>query len=247
MLQGFYSAASGMLQQQRHLNVIANNLANVKTAGFKVNRLVSTTFEQELLMRLERNNSAPIGTGEPIRIVDEVADLWTTGGYTETFRVFDMGITGYGFFNVQAENGNTYLTRNGQFALDEEGYLELRGQGRVLGVGNQPIRVNVDDIIVDEFGNITNSENGLPIGQLLITAPVDGTDIEEQRNGMYTAAQVAVVEEPGVVQGAYENSNVDMSEELQAMIMAQRNFSSASQALQFIDATYAKAVNIAAL
>ena len=147
----------------------------------------------------------------------------------------------------QAQNGNTYLTRKGRLGLDEEGCRGLGAQGGVLGVGNQPSKGTVDDIIVDEFGNIVNSENGLPIGQLLITAPVDGTDIEEQRNGMYTAAQVEVVAEPGVVQGAYENSNVDMSEELQAMIIAQRNFSSASQALQFIDATYAKAVNIAAV
>ena len=78
MLQGFYSAASGMFMQQRHLNVLANNLANTQTPGYKTNRLVSTTFEQTLLARLERGNSAYLGgVGSPARIVDEVADIFT--------------------------------------------------------------------------------------------------------------------------------------------------------------------------
>jgi flagellar basal body rod protein FlgG len=247
MLQGFYSAASGMLMQQRHLNVISNNLANAQTSGYKTNRLLSTTFEQALLTRLERHNNARIGTGEPVRIVDEVADIWTTGGFEETGRPFDVAITGYGFFNVQSADGQTYLTRAGQFDLDGEGYLELRDQGRILGANGAPIRLATSQIAVNETGAIVNSETGAAMGQLMITAPTQDAVVDEARNGMYQASQTAAVAQPGVVQGAFERSNVNLVDEMQAMIMAQRNFSSASQALQFIDATYAKAVNIAAL
>lgn len=248
MLQGFYSAASGMLMQQRHLNVVANNLSNAQTAGYKVNRLVSTTFQQELLTRIERNNTGALdSTGEPIRIVEEVADLWETGGFEESGRPFDFGITGYGFFNIQAADGQNYLTRNGQFQLDDEGYLELYGKGRVLGTNNQPLQLATSDIEVDQDGNIRDAVTGDALGQLLITVPTQDAVVEEQRNGMYTATATAAANDPKLVQGAFEKSNVDLTEELSAMIMAQRNFSSASQALQFIDATYAKAVNIAAL
>ncbi len=249
MLQGFYTAASGMLMQQRGLNVISNNLANVQTAGYKSSQLISNTFEQELLTRFVRNDTTGIGEGYPARIVDEVVDLHAFNGITETGRPFDLAITDYGFFNVQAEDGQTYLTRNGQFDLDEEGFLILRGRGQVLGTGG-PIQVTTSDISVDANGMITNSITGAAIGQLSITVPENDADVQQNPNGMFSligGGTGALAANPEVVQGAYENSDVNMTDEMTAMMLAQRNFSSASQALQFIDDTYAKAVNIASL
>ena len=249
MLQGFYTAASGMFMQQRSLNVISHNLANMQTPGFKTSRLMSSTFEQSFLTRLERFNTNGIGTGDPARIVSEVPDLFTFGGITETTRPFDFALTGYGFFNIQGEDGQTYLTRDGQFDLDDEGYLVLRGRGRVLGQGGAPLQLNTSDITVNQNGQITNSLTGANMGTLAITVPAEDADVEQNPNGLFSVAggPGTPAEDPQLVQGAYENSNVNMTDEMTAMMMAQRNFSSASQALQFIDATYAKAVNIAAL
>lgn len=249
MLQGFYTAASGMFMQQRHLNAISNNLANVQTAGYKAKRLVSTTFEQALLTRIEKDNTGGIGTGEPARIVDEVVNYWMGGGVTESGRPFDMAITKYGFFNVRGADGETYLTRNGQFDLDDEGFLILRDQGQVLGTGGAPIKVDISEIKVDEDGTIRNDNTNAVIGQLLITQPTENAVVEQARNGMYTATATEPVPPPGpaVISGYYENSNVSLTDELSAMIMTQRNFSTASQSLQLIDQTYAKAVNIASL
>lgn len=61
MLRGFYTAASGILSQQRTLDVLTNNIANVRTPGFRASRVVTSSFEQELLTRMEGNNSAVIG------------------------------------------------------------------------------------------------------------------------------------------------------------------------------------------
>ncbi len=249
MLQGFYTAASGMFMQQRSLNVIANNLANMQTPGFKTSRVISSTFEQQFLNRFEKYKATGIGVGNPARIVDEVPDIFTFNGVTETSRPFDMAITGYGFFNIQGEDGQTYLTRDGQFDLDDEGFLVLRGRGRVLGTGG-PLQLNTSSISVAANGQITNSLTGAVLGQLAITVPADDAAIDQNANGLFTLAGGGVgapAQNPELVQGAYENSNVNMTDEMTAMMMAQRNFSSASQALQFIDATYAKAVNIAAL
>lgn len=249
MLQGFYTAASGMFQQQRGLNIISHNMANLQTPGFKASRLLSTTYEQTFLARLEQYNTGGIGRGDPARIVDEVPDIFTAGGVTETGRPFDFAITGDGFFNVRGEDGQTYLTRDGQFDLDDEGYLVLRDRGRVLGTGGAPIQANTSDISVDENGVITNTITEGVIGTLAITLPAQNAEIEQNRNGLFTASTGpgAQVQEPGLVQGGYEGSNVNLTDEMTAMMIAQRNFSTASQALKFIDTTYAKAVNIASL
>lgn len=247
MLQGFYTAASGMFQQQRGLNVISHNLANVQTPGFKASRLLSTTYEQTFLARLEKYNTGRIGTGDPARIVEEVPDMFTAGGVTETDRPFDFAITGDGFFNVQGENGQIYLTRDGQFDLDEEGYLVLRDRGRVLGAGGAPLQIGSSDILVDENGAITTASTGAAVGTMAITLPPEGSQIEQNANGLFTSTGGvgAQVGEPKLIQGGYENSNVNLTDELTTMMQAQRNFSTASQALQMIDTTYAKAVNIA--
>lgn len=249
MLQGFYSAASGVLMQQRNLNVISNNLANARTPGYKANTLISTTFEQTLLTRMEGKNSAYIGTGNPARIVEEVVDIFKTGEIISTDQPFDVALNGSGFFNVQGEDGQTYITRDGQFDLDDEGYLILRGRGRVLGTDGAPIQLGTSDIIIDKEGNITHDLTGVNLGILAITIPGENAVIEEARNGMYLVdgGPGPQSENPKVIQGSYENSNVNLTDEMAAMIMAQRNFSSASQALQIIDKTYNSAVNIAQL
>lgn len=250
MLQGFYTAASGMLMQQRNLNTLSNNLTNARTPGYKANRLLSTTFDQTMLTRFEKSNpnGVTIGSGSPVRIVEEVADMLEVSGLSETNRSLDMGLNSPGFFNVQGEDGQVYLTRDGQFDLDNEGYLILRDRGRVMGTGG-PLRLNTSDILVSETGAITNSITGAALGQLAITNPGENATFQMERNGLYTtnAGVGPAQQNPVLVQGSLEDSNVNLTDEMTAIMMAQRNFQTASSALQMIDTTYAKAVNIAQL
>lgn len=247
MLQGFYSAASGMMMQQRSLNLIANNLSNAQTPGYKTKRLLSTTFEQAYLARLEQGRYTGIGTGDPVRVVREVSDIMAVSSLGETGRPFDFAISGAGFFNIQGEDGQTYITRDGQFDLDEEGYLVLRGRGRVMGLGG-PLKLDTSDILVDEYGEITNATTGAALGRLQLTIPNEDAEILEAATGLYQVNGGTIpAAAPKVVQGALENSSVNLTDEMTQMIMAQRNLASASQALQMIDKTYAKAVNIASL
>ena len=137
MLRGFYTAASGVLMQERTLNVLTNNLVNARTPGFRASRVVSTTFEDEYLVRLEKGASGAIGTGAPVRIVSDVPTLFDPSSLEETGRPYDLAINGEGFFNILTTdaqgNERQYLTRNGNFDVDEEGMLVLRGHGQVLG------------------------------------------------------------------------------------------------------------------
>ena len=99
MLRGFYTAASGILMQERTLNVLTNNMVNSQTPGFRASRVVSTTFDQEFMTRYERmNGPSAIGVGSPIRVVSDVPTQFDPSSLEETGRPFDVAINGDGFF-----------------------------------------------------------------------------------------------------------------------------------------------------
>ena len=251
MLEGFYTAASGMMQQQRVLNATGNNITNMKTAGYKAERVTSTTFQQTYLTCLEDGRYAYVGTGDPTRLVKDVADIFDQSSLRETERPFDMAISGEGFFNILSGD-IVYLTRNGAFDIDEEGYLVLPGSGRVQGAKGD-IYLGGSDFTVTENGVILD-KNNRAVDRLLITMPgmttdEDGNqiaDITKYSNGMYQLGNPAAAVEvtlPTVYQNALENSNIDINREYTLMIEAQRTFQSCSKALQMIDDINGKAAS----
>lgn len=187
MSTGFYSAASGMLMQQRVLNVLGNNMSNDQTPGFKTARTISSTFEWDLLNRIENHRDNLLDAkASPARIVHDVPTDIESGSFQETPRPFDMAINSAGFFNV-IENGETYMTRNGNFDIDPQGYLILRGHGRVQGEKGD-ILVGGSSFIVDTDGTIYKegrNNKRTVVDKLLITAPNEGTLLTVKRNGMY--------------------------------------------------------------
>ena len=126
MFQGFYNLSSQMLTQNRSLNVISNNMANVSTAGFKSDRLISSNFRNEIISRIGNKEKSPVAIGKMSDIRSAVSTVtdYSGGGYAVSGNPFDMALTGDGFFVVQTPEGEVY-TRNGSFSLDEEGYLTL--------------------------------------------------------------------------------------------------------------------------
>lgn len=272
MFSGFYTLASGMFMQQRSLNTIANNMANGETTGFRSERVISTTFEQEMLIRQERGQNNPIGKGAPVRVVEDVQTQFDPTRLVATERPFDLAINGEGYFNIaSAQEGNQYLTRNGNFNVDTEGYLVLEGHGRVLGVKGE-IQIGLSsDFRVDQNGEVYNSK-GRYVDKLLITQPRPDTKLMKLPNGMYqideappmTPTQLQAmstggtvvpnpeagmlpVANPDIQQGVLEGSNVNFNREMALMIETQRNFQSCSKALQMLDTINQKTTNIAAL
>lgn len=237
MLEGFYSTLSGMLVQQRTLNVLANNITNIKTPGFKAERVVTTSFHEELMVRKENGVKTPIGTSDPIHMVEDVITDIEASSLESSDRPFDMAIVGYGFFNIESED-RQFLTRNGNFDMDEEGYLVLAGAGRVVGQEG-PIKVNTSDFYVSEDGTIYDS-NDTVIDRLKITQLPDeeGAQMEKFANGLYVAPENAVdvdAEDYHIVQNALEAANFDLNREYTQVMSAQRAFQACSQALKMID------------
>ena len=158
MFQGFYDLASNMITQNRNLNIISNNMSNVSTPGYKMDRMMESTFRDEMLYRYDQDGRTEVGTVSRMNVADERVTDYTEGGIRETGYPLDVGLTGDGFFVIETENGEVY-TRNGSFNLNNQGYLILPGMGRVMGT-NGPIQVDTDDITIDSQGRITAADNG---------------------------------------------------------------------------------------
>lgn len=251
MLRGFYTAASGILTQERTLDVLTNNMANAKTPGFRASRVVSTTFDHELLTRIEGVNTGRIGVGSPISRVEDVLVKFDPNSLEETGRPYDLALDGIGYFNVRTEDGTQYLTRYGAFDVDEDNFLVLPGVGQVMGVDGGPIELTTSDFTVDTDGTIYDAL-GEETGRLLLTIPPERTRIEQGTNGLFTVenmeANLPVDPSTNVVQRWLERNNIDLNQEYTMVMAAQRAFQANSSALQIIDKIDQKAASqIAAL
>lgn len=246
MLSGFYTAASGLLTQQRDLDVIGNNLSNARTPGYRADRTVVSSFERALSVRLEEHGQGgALGGGAPAAVVDEVVSLFEAGDLQDTGRSLDLAVDGNGFFNIQGNDGNIYLTRSGQFDVDEQGYLVLPGAGRVLGEDGAPIQARGSGLQVERDGTVLDAD-GNYAGRLLLTMPPEDTALTKFNNGLFTLPAGAGAQQAtgyAVQQGVLELSNVNLNQELTNFIATQRAFQSCSSALQIIDGMNQKAAS----
>ena len=120
MYQGFYNLTSGMLTQSRNLNVISNNMVNVQTAGYNREKMVSSTFEEEMLYRTGRVNKddpVELGVTSKIKTAQRTYVNYEQGSFNSTGGVFDFALNGNGFFCIDTAEGVRY-TRNGSFHVD---------------------------------------------------------------------------------------------------------------------------------
>jgi len=249
MFRGFYTLTSDMLTQQRRLNVISNNMANVSTPGFKKDNLMTTTFEERLAYRtgsIDKRNPARLNTVALMRVPDEKITNYDQGSFDVTGRPLDATIVGDGFFEVETPGGGMVYTRNGSFTLDDQGYLYLQHIGRVMGADGAPVMLGTDKIEYGRDGTITYTENHAPIGKVRIVDFTDYYPLEKTGEGMFTnpnPANLVDVTNPDVRGGMLERSNVSSIDEMVAMMTSQRALQSASEILKMYDNIMSKAAN----
>lgn len=235
MFQGYYDLASNMITQNRNLNIISNNMTNISTPGYKMDRMMESTFRDELIYRYDKEGKTPVGVVSHMDVADERVTDYTEGGIRETGYPLDVGLTGNGFFVIQTANGVQY-TRNGSFNLDNDGYLILPGFGRVEGT-NGPIRVTTDSLAIDTRGRITDEDSGQYFGTLRIVDFADYNQLTKVTGGMFVAAAQpqAAGNATTVTQSFLEDSNVSMAEEMTRMMSSQRVLQSSAQILRMYD------------
>lgn len=224
MNRGIYSTAAAMHGAQRQLDVLANNLANVGTAGYKRDELA---FGQTLEVRLRANggSGADLGTislgtaGESAYVAMEI------GPIMETSSPYDFAINQKkGMFAVQTPQGLRY-TRNGSFELGADGTLLTRDKYPVLDAGGNPIQIPLGSLNVQDDGTLM--VDGRTIGNLAI---FDGHFIK-QGEGLYTGSQTSPIEEPSFRWKALESSNVNAVASMVEMIQLQRRFDLAQRSI----------------
>lgn len=248
MLSGFFTAASGILTQERKLAVISNNIANSKTPGYHAQRAVATQFDHELMVRMENGREDSIQTATPMYILEEVFANMEQGGIEGTTRYLDMAIEGEGFFNIlmtdaQGEEQTAY-TRNGNFDIDDEGYLVLRGAGRVLGQKGELL------LRTDNFGLEPNGDiyvDGEYVDTLELSIPPQDEKLRRYANGLYVLdnedAQMLRAAQYNLHPQSLERSNVDFNKETALLIETQRAFQACSAALKIVDDMNQKAAS----
>ena len=235
MNRGYYTAAQGMINQQRILDAVSNNLANINTAGYRKDEIVLNTFQEQLFLVNRRRETSGMSYQT---YVDRSKTNLEQGGFEFTDSIFDMGIYGNVYFNVRyAKDGQVYQTRNGQFGLDDEGYLWLGGVGRVQGE-NGDIYIGHDDFVVTEQGVILDLQANV-IDTLMLTYIPPEADVHKEGDSLFLyegeEEQIPAGATYAVIQGAYEKSNVDAVKEITQAMQAYRMYEASSKILQYLD------------
>jgi flagellar basal-body rod protein FlgG len=246
MLRSLYIAGTGMLVQRKKMDVLTNNIANVETTGYKTDTLLSRSFKDILIERMNdpaviniSNSVGPLNTGVHI---DEVVVNFTQGNMEETERLTDLAIDGPGFFTVATQDGERY-TRDGSFGINNEGYLVTADGYYVQGAGGA-INVGLGGFAVDAQGNIT--VDGTSAGQLKIVNFEDLTGLRKTGNNLYAnyTGQAVLQTELGTVrQGSLEASNVDITRQMVDMMEISRTYELNQRMVKMIDESLGKTVN----
>ncbi|MDD9898924.1 MAG: flagellar hook-basal body protein [Candidatus Melainabacteria bacterium] len=234
MLRGIYTSATGMEAQKDQQSLIADNLANSNTSGFKAVRHIYQSFDTHPLM-----NSV---TGQNMGEISHGIETYSTsydfsqGALRQTGNPLDIGIQGTGFFAVQDINGNVGYTRNGHFTLDREGYIVTQAGDYLLDQGQAPIFLGfqgVRDFTVLRNGNLV--VNGDYVARLNTFEFPEDAKIVRQAGDKYTTELGAALlssTNSTLVQGFVENSNVSPVKTSAQMVQVMRGYEANQRALR---------------
>ena len=227
------------LTLRRQMDVVANNIANANTQGFKAERMM---LEPDTSMRA-RHQDGP----NRAKFVDEWAmgRDFTQGSLTHTSRPLDLALEGDGFFMLETDAGERF-TRDGAFTLNPYGELVTSDGARVLDNGGAPIVLDpaAGQISIGEAGEIT--QNGLQVAQVGIAQFANQGELTKTGDNRYAAPDDAerVAEElPRVKQGFLESSNVRPMLEITTMMEVSRAYASVTRMIKDTDELSRKAID----
>ncbi len=245
-------AATGMLAQQTNVDVISNNIANANTTGFKSSRaafqdLIYETVKREGAITSDQGSSRPTGVdiGLGVQTAGTIR-LNTQGGLLATENQLDMAIDGQGHFTISLPDGSLAYTRDGSFQLSAEGTI-VNLQGYELSPGitvpDNTVKIEINEQgLVMSF--VENDPDPVELGQITMTTFTNNAGLKALGDNLLQATTAsgdplqASPGDPGVGiirQGFLENSNVNIIQQITALISAQRAYEMNSKTIETAD------------
>lgn len=241
----FHIGGVGLVSQQRALDVIANNIANINTRSFK---RAEVQFSEILATQMDPAHLAA-GLEPPA----EVAGVRTAIRYSmdepgeirETGRALDLAIDGAGYIELLGSGGQSLLWRGGSLQVGDDGLLETDGGIALRAMINVPL--DVKDIAIDADGTVHAADlatgDAVELGRIMLVQLHDQSGIVHQDGGIYRVDDDGGLFEtvPGedgsgiLVQGALEQSNVDLNSEMVQLLIVQRAYAANAQIVQAAD------------
>jgi flagellar basal-body rod protein FlgG len=240
-MRALHTAATGMMAQELNVQVISNNVANMRTTGFKRQRVNFQDLLYEQKRRAgtptsEQNNQIPAGVfvGSGVKMVS-TPRIMNQGNVSPTEKPYDLAIKGEGFFRVALADGRTAYSRDGALDLDSQGRL-VTPEGNLIDPGIT-VPANSTSVSINAAGVVTalTPGNTAPqqLGQITLTRFINKTGLESIGDNLYleTAASGAAIDGTptsegfgAIQQGYLEESNVNSVVEISSLIAAQRAY-----------------------
>ena len=251
MLQAMSTAATGMQAQETQIQVIANNLANASTPGFKVSvaRFQDLLYVNERQAGTQSSQTSFVPTGESIGLGSKTAavdQVFTEGELQNTGNPLDVAVQGNGFFQVSMPDGSIAYTRDGSFRTDQNGrVVTLDGYAVLPGIN---IPQNAQNITIGPDGTVSvqvgNQVQPTQVGQLQLMNFLNPAGLQPTGQNLYKQTQASGSPQSGiagqngfgsVAQGFLEMPNESTVQELVGLISAQRAYEASSKAVQVAD------------
>lgn len=223
MVKAIFQSARNMHAKIKNIEIVANNLANISTTGFKRQLPFS-----ELVNRFDDNK------------YKQVTDF-TQGGFNTTGNPLDLAIQGKGFFTVENEKG-VELTRNGKFSISNDGYIVNQEGAKLMGEGGP---INLGDVKMDKASEVKISASGDVTVDGKLKARIRVSSVDDQLK-MERAPFAAFTTEQGttknadtqsysIMQGYLEDSNINPILEMQSMITLSKDFEASQKLINNYD------------
>ena len=240
-MRALHTAATGMMAQELNVQVISNNIANMRTTGYKRQRAQFQDLLYEHVRRIgtqtsDQGNILPVGIdlGSGVKPVG-TPRLMTQGTLAPTGSELDVAIRGEGFFKIQLPDGTFAYTRDGSFQMDAQGRI-VTVQGNVLSPG-LTIPQNSTGLTINAQGQVSVTQQGQTaptvIGQLTLTRFINKAGLLSIGDNMFTETPASGTPQDGVPatdgagdiqQGNLEQANVEAVSEISDLIAAQRAY-----------------------